>query len=86
MVDPKGLLLRQPVHFLKIDVEGFEVPALRSAARLYELGLIENTVLEFGPPSRWDVTVQGYEQMDLAEVRKKTMKAAKEVLHKAVSD
>ncbi|KAG1495076.1 hypothetical protein G6F54_007431 [Rhizopus delemar] len=86
MVDPKGLLLRQPVHFLKIDVEGFEVPALRSAARLYELGLIENTVLEFGPPSRWDVTVQGYEQMDLAEVRKKTMKDAKDVLHKAVSD
>lgn len=81
-----SLLFRQPIHFLKIDVEGFEIPALRSAAGLYENGWVENTVLEFGPPSRWDVTVEGYEKMDINQVRQRTMSEAKEMLHRAVND
>ncbi|CAO3608375.1 unnamed protein product [Mucor fragilis] len=83
---PESLLFRQPIHFLKIDVEGFELPALRSAAKLFENQLVENTVLEFGPPSRWDVTVPGANHMNLKDVRAKTMKEAKEVLHRAVDE
>ncbi|KAG1121357.1 hypothetical protein G6F42_012507 [Rhizopus arrhizus] len=83
---PESLLFRQPIHFLKIDVEGFELPALRSAAKLFENQLVENTVLEFGPPSRWDVTVPGANHMDLKDVRAKTMKEAKAVLHRAVDE
>ncbi|PHZ11532.1 uncharacterized protein RHIMIDRAFT_15525 [Rhizopus microsporus ATCC 52813] len=79
-------LFRQPIHFLKIDVEGFEVPALKSAAGLFEQGLVENTILEFGPPSRWDVTVEGYQRMDLRQVRERTTRDAKALLHKVVTD
>lgn len=79
-------LFRQPIHFLKIDVEGFEIPALKSAAGLFEQGLVENTILEFGPPSRWDVTVEGYQRMDLQQVRERTTRDAKALLHKVVTD
>lgn len=79
-------LFRQPIHFLKIDVEGFEIPALKSAAGLFEQGLVENTILEFGPPSRWDVTVEGYQKMDLQQVRERTIRDAKALLHKVVTD
>lgn len=82
----ESLLFRQPIHFLKIDVEGFELPALRSAAKLFENQLVENTVLEFGPPSRWDVTVEGAAHMSLKEIRDKTMKEAKAVLHRAINE
>ncbi|KAI9485430.1 MAG: hypothetical protein EXX96DRAFT_8399 [Benjaminiella poitrasii] len=82
----ESLLYHQPIHFLKIDVEGFEVPALRSAAKLFENQLVENTVLEFGPPKRWDVTVPGAAGMDINVVRNKTMKDAKEILHRAVDE
>ncbi|KAI8077350.1 uncharacterized protein B0P05DRAFT_128679 [Gilbertella persicaria] len=82
----ESMLFRQPIHFLKIDVEGFELPALRSAAALFEQGLVENTVLEFGPPSRWDVTVPGASRMPLDEVRKQTLKEAKAILHRAVDE
>ncbi|KAG2220405.1 hypothetical protein INT45_000630 [Circinella minor] len=46
-------------HFLKIDVEGFELCALGSASKLFELGLIKNLIMEFGPPNprRWERTV-----------------------------
>ncbi|KAI8336862.1 hypothetical protein EDC96DRAFT_523842 [Choanephora cucurbitarum] len=81
-----SLLFRQPIHFLKIDVEGFELPALRSAAALFENGLVENTVLEFGPPSRWDVTVPGASQLTLEDIRQKTLAEAKEILHRAVDE
>ncbi|KAI8375843.1 hypothetical protein BD560DRAFT_67455 [Blakeslea trispora] len=82
----ESLLFRQPIHFLKIDVEGFELPALRSAAALFENGLVENTVLEFGPPSRWDVTVPGASHLTLEEIRQKTLAEAKEILHRAVDE
>ncbi|KAI8642197.1 hypothetical protein BD408DRAFT_416953 [Parasitella parasitica] len=82
----ESLLFRQPIHFLKIDVEGFELPALRSAAKLFENQLVENAVLEFGPPSRWDVTVPGAHNMELKDVREKTMKEAKAILHHAVNE
>jgi hypothetical protein len=82
----ESLLFRQPIHFLKIDVEGFELPALKSAAKLFENQLVENTVLEFGPPSRWDVTVEGASHMNLKDVRDKTMKEAKDILHLAIHE
>lgn len=82
----ESLLFRQPIHFLKIDVEGFELPALRSAAKLFENQLVENTVLEFGPPSRWVVTVEGGSHMNLKDVRDKTMKEAKDILHRAINE
>lgn len=81
-----ALLLRKPIHFLKIDVEGFEIHALQSAAKLFESGLVENTVLEFGPPSRWDVTVPEASKMKLDDVRAKTIKEAKAILHRAVDE
>ncbi|RUS31229.1 hypothetical protein BC938DRAFT_478222 [Jimgerdemannia flammicorona] len=82
--DTKKLLLRQPIHFLKIDVEGFELRALKSASALYEAGLIEHTILEFGEPYRWTVT----EPATLSEeqARAKTLAEAKMVLNKAVTD
>lgn len=82
----ESLLFRQPIHFLKIDVEGFELPALRSAAKLFENQLVENTVLEFGPPHRWDVTVENAAQMSIKQIRDKTMKEAKAVLHRAINE
>ncbi|KAI8970294.1 hypothetical protein BDF20DRAFT_116453 [Mycotypha africana] len=82
----ESLSFRQPIHFLKIDVEGFELPALKSASKLFEKQLIEHTVLEFGPPSRWDVTIPGAENMDVSDIRKQTMAEAKAVLHQATKE
>lgn len=82
----ESLLFRQPIHFLKIDVEGFEIPALNSAAKLFENQLVENTVLEFGPPRRWDVTVENAAKMTQKQIRDQTMKEAKAVLHRAVDE
>lgn len=77
-------LLRQPIHFLKIDVEGFELQALDSASELFAAGLVEHCVLEFGPPNRWDVTEQGLSTQE--EVRKKTIAHAKQVLHRVTQE
>lgn len=82
----KALLFRQPIHFLKIDVEGFELQALDSATELFNAGLVEHCVLEFGPPSRWDVTVENGHEMPEEEKRKLTKSHAKRVLHRAVTD
>jgi hypothetical protein len=81
-----ALLWNQPIHFLKIDVEGFELPALKSAARLFEAGLVEHTVLEFGPPHRWDAIVENSEGKSTEEIRKQTMGMAKDILHRAVNE
>ncbi|KAJ3010733.1 hypothetical protein HKX48_007220 [Thoreauomyces humboldtii] len=43
----------QPVAFLKIDIEGFEVQGIRSASGLFEQKLVRNVVVEWGPPARW---------------------------------
>lgn len=82
----ESLTFRDPIHFLKIDVEGFELPALRSASKLFEKGLVEHTILEFGPPSRWDVTLPDASTMTLDKIRAKTTKDAKEILHRAVDE
>jgi len=44
------------VDFLKVDVEGFEIKALRSAKKLFgdSKGRVRNVLVEFGPPSRWE--------------------------------
>ncbi|KAI8377834.1 uncharacterized protein BYT42DRAFT_593927 [Radiomyces spectabilis] len=82
----EALLFDQPIHFLKIDVEGFELPALESASRLYEKGLVENTVLEFGPPSRWDVTIEQREGMTPEQIRATTVKQAKTIMKRVVGE
>ncbi|RUP48059.1 hypothetical protein BC936DRAFT_145009 [Jimgerdemannia flammicorona] len=82
--DTKKILLRQPIHFLKIDVEGFELRALESASALYEVGLIEHTVLEFGSPDRWTVTEP--QTAPPEQIKTKTLAEAKIVLNKAVTD
>ena len=51
---PKG----HPVSFLKVDVEGTELSVLNSAIPLFDLDLIDNMVVEFGPPSRWMQVLQ----------------------------
>ncbi|KAG0166304.1 hypothetical protein DFQ30_007339 [Apophysomyces sp. BC1015] len=81
----EALLLRQPIHFLKIDVEGFELPALESASKLYEAGLVEHTVLEFGPPSRWDVTFED-ESLSVSQKRAIALKQAKSIFLRAVDE
>lgn len=83
--DPK-LLLRQPIHFLKIDVEGFELQALDSATNLFKAGLVEHAVLEFGPPDRWDVTLENAQNIELAAKRKQTIAHAKRVLRRATAE
>ena len=45
------------VAFLKIDVEGAELAALRSAYKLFLVKSVDNVVVEFGPPSRWRRTL-----------------------------
>jgi len=47
---------RRAVDLLKVDVEGFEIQALRSANKLLEesKGRVRNVLVEFGPPSRWE--------------------------------
>lgn len=82
----QALLFRQPIHFLKIDVEGFELQALDSASELFNAGLVEHCVLEFGPPNRWDVTLENAHDMSEEEKRKITKNHAKRVLHRAVTD
>lgn len=82
----EALTLKNPIHFLKIDVEGFELNALDSATRLFEAGLVEHAVLEFGPPHRWDVTVPKEEQLNTTEIRKRTIAHAKKVLHRVTKE
>jgi len=77
----KSLLLRDRIHFLKIDVEGFELFALESAKALFEQKLVDHAVLEFGPPRRWEPTLD--ESLGIDEIRKRTKQQAKDVLHKA---
>eukprot|EP00797_Seminavis_robusta_P009162 Sro1659_g289210.1 n/a (407) ;mRNA; r:9034-10446 len=43
------------IAFLKIDVEGFELQAAKGAAQLFTAKRIQNTLVEFGPPSRWQI-------------------------------
>ncbi|KAI9321642.1 hypothetical protein BX666DRAFT_1904186 [Dichotomocladium elegans] len=81
-----AMLLNQPIHFLKIDVEGFELQALESAARLFEGGLIEHCVLEFGPPDRWDVTVENREGLALEKIRAETISNSKRILHQVTEE
>ena len=45
------------IAFLKIDVEGAELAAIRSAYKLFNKHLVDNVVVEFGPPSRWRRTL-----------------------------
>ncbi|KAI7864893.1 hypothetical protein BDF14DRAFT_1121626 [Spinellus fusiger] len=82
----KAMVLRQPIHFMKIDVEGFELKSLESASGLYEAGLVEHTVLEFGPPSRWDVTLESTTGMSVEEKRATTTAQAKRILLKAMRE
>ena len=83
----EALLLRQPIHFLKIDVEGFELQALDSATKLFEAGLVEHCVLEFGPPDRWDITIENMDPVtQQAEIRKQTIAHAKKILHRVVDE
>lgn len=42
-----------PISFLKIDVEGYEITALRSARALFRARRVKNVIIEFGPPERW---------------------------------
>ncbi|CAM0141139.1 hypothetical protein VKS41_001573 [Umbelopsis sp. WA50703] len=80
----KSLLLRQRIHFLKIDVEGFELFALESAKGLFEQKLVDHVVLEFGPPKRWEPTLD--ESLGIEEIQKRTKQQAKDVLKKAGTD
>eukprot|EP00633_Aureoumbra_lagunensis_P003577 CAMPEP_0197289824 /NCGR_PEP_ID=MMETSP0890-20130614/7087_1 /TAXON_ID=44058 ORGANISM="Aureoumbra lagunensis, Strain CCMP1510" /NCGR_SAMPLE_ID=MMETSP0890 /ASSEMBLY_ACC=CAM_ASM_000533 /LENGTH=370 /DNA_ID=CAMNT_0042761465 /DNA_START=223 /DNA_END=1335 /DNA_ORIENTATION=- len=43
----------QSIAFMKVDVEGVELPALRSAMPLFQHHKIKHAVVEFGPLSRW---------------------------------
>ncbi|SAL95577.1 hypothetical protein [Absidia glauca] len=83
-VMPEHVSFRDPIHFLKIDVEGFELHALESAAKLFEANLVEHAVLEFGPPNRWDVTFE--EGLDVAEKRRRSVAQCKRVVRKMIDD
>ena len=39
---------------LKIDVEGFELHAVPSANTLFESKRVQNVLIEYGPPKRWN--------------------------------
>ena len=41
------------IDFLKIDVEGVEIPALRSSLELLGRGGVREVSVEFGPAKRW---------------------------------
>ena len=41
------------IDFLKIDVEGVEIPALRSSLELLGRGGVRKASVEFGPAKRW---------------------------------
>jgi hypothetical protein len=75
------LLLRDRIHFLKIDVEGFELFALESAKALFDQKLVDHVVLEFGPPDRWESTLD--ESLGLGEIQQRTKQQAKDVLKQA---
>lgn len=44
----------EPIDFLKIDVEGVEIPALRSTLGLLGRGGVREASVEFGPARRWE--------------------------------
>ncbi|KAI8073141.1 hypothetical protein BC940DRAFT_232307 [Gongronella butleri] len=77
---PEALSLRQPIQFLKIDVEGFELHALESASKLFERNLVDNVLIEFGPHSRWMNTLDPL-RYDKKERRRMTIKHCRRVLH-----
>ncbi|KAI8067147.1 hypothetical protein BC940DRAFT_57031 [Gongronella butleri] len=83
-VMPEHLSLRTPIHFLKIDVEGFELHALESAQKLFEQELVQHAVLEFGAPDRWDVTFE--EDISVDEKRKRSNAQCKRILNKMVNE
>ncbi|KAI8084989.1 uncharacterized protein BX664DRAFT_176674 [Halteromyces radiatus] len=83
-VIPERVSLRDPIHFLKIDVEGFELHALESASKLFENNLVEHAVLEFGPPDRWDVTFE--EGLDVAEKRRRSVAQCKRIVGKMMNE
>ncbi|CAO3583096.1 unnamed protein product [Absidia cylindrospora] len=83
-VMPEHISFREPIQFLKIDVEGFELHALESTQKLFEAKLVENVVLEFGPPNRWDVTFE--EGLDVAEKRKRSIAQCKRVLRQMIDE
>jgi hypothetical protein len=82
-VMPEHVSFRHPIHFLKIDVEGFELHALESAQKLFEANLVEHAVLEFGPPNRWDVTFDE-PGLDVAEKRKRSIAQCKRVVRQMI--
>ncbi|KAI8344801.1 hypothetical protein BC941DRAFT_409644 [Chlamydoabsidia padenii] len=82
-VMPEHVSFRHPIHFLKIDVEGFELHALESASKLFGAGLVENAVLEFGPPNRWDVTFDE-QGLDVAEKRRRSVAQCKRVVRQMI--
>lgn len=43
-----------PIAALKIDIEGFELFGLESAAGLFLHKRVRHVLVEFGPPSRWE--------------------------------
>jgi len=52
------LILGREVTFLKVDVEGNDLRALRSAHQAYRSGHVRNVLVEFGPPKRWREVAQ----------------------------
>ncbi|KAJ3034024.1 hypothetical protein HDV00_005501 [Rhizophlyctis rosea] len=53
-IDLLNLLLpNQPVSFMKVDIEGFEIQGLYSAEGLFKKKQIRHVVVEWGPPQRW---------------------------------
>lgn len=44
----------EPIDFLKIDVEGVEIPALRASLELLGRGGVREGSVEFGPAKRWE--------------------------------
>ena len=49
--DPSAAVVQEPLTYLKIDVEGFDLFALEGANALLEA--VSLIIIEFGPTSRW---------------------------------
>ncbi|ORX50458.1 hypothetical protein DM01DRAFT_1347337 [Hesseltinella vesiculosa] len=80
---PDDLTFRQPIHFLRIDANGLELEVLDSCTKLFEKGLVESAMVEWGPVQKWDM--MRMTKLHDKKARERSLKAARVLLRKMIN-
>lgn len=95
VADQMGWLKKQaqPIHLLKIDVEGYEPPVLQGAKNLIASGVVRNIILENNHPSKEKVkeiffmlSKAGYSVFKVVSVTGAPFKNSERVLERTIND